>query len=177
VALGFRKPLSARDRSPGDIHFSTELIGECRLTRRRRGAETMGSVPAAHPWKPITMTERRASAPSKASNQSGGSPDQGNVTALYPEVTAFLLRERWGATRGESPVRSESELDSAKPVGENAGKCRTLVCTTAIPRSSVWISPWDRYRQLTLGAVTRRCQSQEMAMRWLETEWNEVSTR
>lgn len=94
-------------------------------------------------------------APSKASNQSGGSPDQGNVTALYPEVTAFLVRERWGATRGESPVRSESELDSAKPVGENPGNYRTLVCTTAIPRSSVWISPWDRYRQLTLGAVTR----------------------
>ncbi|MCE2815135.1 MAG: hypothetical protein LW850_32535, partial [Planctomycetaceae bacterium] len=36
------------------------------------------------------ISEKSASAPSKAFNQLGASPDQGNVTALYPTVvTAF----------------------------------------------------------------------------------------
>jgi hypothetical protein len=65
----------------------------------------------------------------------------------------------------------------AKPVGETARKCRTLAMRRPVLRSFVPICPGTRHRQLTWGAVTRRCLSWEMVMRLLEMEWNESQSR
>jgi len=53
----------------------------------------------------VSLSERGASAPLKAFNQSGESPDQGNVTALNPKVVTAFPKGKVGSNlrRASSP--------------------------------------------------------------------------